>query len=349
MTYQNYTIGDDIVQIALGKPEGLADAVARPTNVYLLLGDACALINTGHSSQVQSLLAAIREAGITPAQIERVLYTSWDVEALGGASYFPQADHFVLSPDMIQPSGLEKIVARKRGDFLKLARQIERHLGNHGKVDDADAAALEESSEVDADDAYAAAEAFAAWYYPPAAEVFRCIPLRDGQFVRAGNYEFEVMATPGPTAGSMALYEEKHAFLFSGNFALVGMPEEISEVQGYLISLERMMKRKVEQIFPTYGLPQGRGNWALGGALRFMNNFLTSAPQALVKTPTVLEFIELDLGYRPDDLVELVFSYRKYRALFEELVRTHQIAAEGEGMERRYGTDVDDPRASIRR
>ncbi len=334
MTYHNHTIADGVVQIELGKPDGLAESIARPTNVYLLRGETCALINTGHSSQIQSLAAAIREAGITPAHIERVIYTSWDVESLGGASYFPQADHFVLSPDMIQPSNLEKQVAKRRNEFLRLAKKIDREL-----------AKAEPESEVSD---YAKAEAFASWYYPPAADLFRCIPLRDGQFVRAGNLEFEVTATPGPSSGNLSLYNAENSWLFLGNFAISGIPSEISEVQGYLISLERMMKRKVEQVFPTYGSPQGRGNWTLGGAMRFMNSFLTSAPQALLKSPTILEFIELDLGYMPDDLVEMVFLYRKYHAMFEELVRTQNMAAEGEGLERRYGTDIADPRASIR-
>lgn len=335
MTYHNHTIADGIVQIELGKPDGLAESIARPNNVYLLRGDTCALINTGHSSQIQSLLAAIREAGITPAHIERIIYTSWDVESLGGASYFPQADHFVLSPDMIQPSNLEKQVAKRRSEFLRLAKKIERELA---KPESEDEGAR-----------YAAAEDFASWYYPTAADLFRCIPLRDGQFVRAGNLEFEVMATSGPSSGNLSLYSAENSWLFSGSFAISGLPTEISEVQGYLISLERLMKCKVEQIFPTYGSPQGRGNWTLGGAMRFLNSFLTSAPQALVKSPTILEFIELDLGYLPEDLVEVVFLYRKYHALFEELVRTQSMAAEGEGLERRYGTDVADPRASIRR
>lgn len=335
MTYHNHTIADGIVQIELGKPDGLAESIARPNNVYLLRGDTCALINTGHSSQIQSLLTAIREAGITPAHIERIIYTSWDVESLGGASYFPQADHFVLSPDMIQPSNLEKQVAKRRSEFLRLAKKIERELA---KPESEDEGAR-----------YAAAEDFASWYYPTAADLFRCIPLRDGQFVRAGNLEFEVMATSGPSSGNLSLYSAENSWLFSGSFAISGLPTEISEVQGYLISLERLMKCKVEQIFPTYGSPQGRGNWTLGGAMRFLNSFLTSAPQALVKSPTILEFIELDLGYLPEDLVEVVFLYRKYHALFEELVRTQSMAAEGEGLERRYGTDVADPRASIRR
>lgn len=334
MNYQNHTVAEGIVQIALGKPEGLAESIARSTNVYLLQGDTFALINTGHSSQIQSLLAAIREAGISPDRIERVIYTSWDGEALGGASYFPQADHFVLSPDMIQPSGLEKQIAKRRSEFLRLAKQIDRSVST-------DETAAESTG-------YDAAEQFASWYYPSAADLFRCIPLRDGQFVRAGNLEFEVMATPGPSSGNLSLYNAENAWLFAGNFAISGMPTEISAVQSYLISLERMMKRQVEQVFPTYGSPQGRGNWTLGGALRFMNSFLTSAPQALIKSPTILEFIELDLGYMPEDLVEVVFLYRKYHALFEELVRTQNMAAEGEGLDRRYGTDVSDPRASIR-
>ncbi len=335
MTYHIHTIADGVVQIELGKPDGLAESIARPTNVYLLRGETCALINTGHSSQVQSLLAAIREAGITPAHIERVLYTSWDVESVGGASYFPQADHFVLSPDMIQPSNLEKLVAKRRSEFLRLAKKIDSELAK--------------SDLVDKISSYEDVETFTSWYYPTAAELFRCIPLRDGQFVRAGNLEFEVMATSGPSSGNLSLYNAENSWLFSGNFALSGMPDEISEVQRYLISLERMMKRKVEQVFPTYGAPQGRGNWTLGGAMRFMNSFLTSAPQALVKSPTILEFIALDLGYMPEDLVEVVFLYRKYHALFEELVRTQTMAAEGEGLERRYGIDVADARASIRR
>ncbi|MBA2662020.1 MAG: MBL fold metallo-hydrolase [Bradymonadaceae bacterium] len=326
-----HKLADDVIQISLSKPAGLAQPAGRSNNVYLLLGEACALINAGHPSQFQSLLAAIREAGITPAHIERVIYTSWDVDMLAGASNFLQADHFVFSADMVEPTSLEKHVDAQREAFRATARQLRDHIIT---ADGADLGSV---------------EAFIAAYYPPVTEQFKGIPLRGGHFVRAGNLELEVLATPGPTAGHACLYSADRKWLFSGNFSMAGLPEEIVEVQAYLIGLERLMKLSVERLLPAFGQAYERGNWTLGRALRFMNHFLSSAPSALVQGPTVLEFIERDLGYRPDDLVELVFAFRKYRALFDELVRTHNIEARGIELARRYGTDIDDPRASIRR
>ncbi|MFU8804719.1 MAG: MBL fold metallo-hydrolase [Bradymonadaceae bacterium] len=330
MPYVIEELADDLFRIELSKSKGLADPIGRPNNVYLIRSRYPALIGAGHPTQFQKLSDALRELGVSPSELERVIHTSWDVDVLAGASNFADVDHFVLSPNMVEPLDYESLVDAIRRDILEVA--------------DALVASMPDA-EFDSERIKRVLRA----YYPPAPRHLKFIPIRGGHILRASSLELEVLATDGPGPGHCCLYEPRRKWLFSGDFALMGLPEMLTEAQAYLISLERLVTLDVGLLLPTHGAPDNQGRWTLARAFRFFNNFLSSVPTALVRAPTILEFIEQDLGHRPEDLVELVFACRRYRVLFEELVRLRAIAAEGSGLERRYGTDVDDPRKGLRR
>jgi hypothetical protein len=75
---------------------------------------------------------------------------------------------------------------------------------------------------------------------------------------------------------------------------------------------------------------------------------MSNAPSVLFRSPTLPEFMERDWGFRPEHAAEIVWQGMMYHSLLEELVRADVIEAEGDGMARKYGTDVDDPREQIR-
>ena len=329
-TYVLEELASDLVRIELPKYKGFAEPIGHATNVYLIRGKAPALIGAGHPTQFKILSNALRELGVSASQIERVIYTSWDVDVLAGATNFVEVDHFVFSPDMVTPFDYESQVEAIRQEIFELADDIIAALPEAGFEREG----LEHNLQT---------------YYPAMPRRLNFIPLREGLKVQAGSLTLDVLASPGPFAGHCCLYEAERKWLFSGDFAFQGMPENLEEAQTYLLSLERLAGLDVNLAFPTRGKHDTRGRWALSRGFRFFNNFLSSVPSALVRAPTILEFIEQDLGYRPENLLELVYTYRRYLLLFDELVRLRVITCEGSGLNRQYGTNVSDPREGLRR
>lgn len=328
--FQLDAVGDDLVRIALAKPPGLPEAASQPNNVYLLDGPAPALIGAGHPSQFRSLCEALRQAGAAASTIERVVYPSWQIDVLGGATNFPQADHFVLSPDMVEPLDYESAIDARRQRIRALGErvvEVEQRF---------DTGALERL------------EGFLERYYPRMPARLRFAPMRGGHSVAAGRCRFEVIATPGPHPGHLALYDAQAGLLFSGSFSLRGMPDQLDAVQPYLVSLERLLDIEADWVLPTYGRAEQDSRWVLHRAHAFLNNFMSNAAMAMPSSPTAIEFIEADRGRPIDDLAELVLLLGQYLPPLDELVRARMIDAEGDGLTRRYGVDVDDPRGQVR-
>lgn len=87
--------------------------------------DALTLIETGPASTMETLLAAIEQAGFDPAQIERIVVTHIHLDHAGGAGLLlrrlPRARlyvHPVGAPHMIDPSRLMASATRIYGDLM---------------------------------------------------------------------------------------------------------------------------------------------------------------------------------------------------------------------------------------
>ncbi|MGM0557214.1 MAG: MBL fold metallo-hydrolase [Myxococcota bacterium] len=328
--YEIERVTDTLHRIGLEKPEDYPPPVGQANNVYLLGGEYPALINAGHPSQFDALCQALHELEAAPSQIHRIVYTSWRIDVLGAAPNFPGADHFVLSPDMMQPRDYEAYIGERRQAFLTDAEHI---VDQHDNYDDDDL-----------DDA----EAFARRYWPRMTHRLNFIPIRSGHSVAAGSLSFEAIEAPGANPGNLALYDSQAETLFCGDVTLKGMPDFIDDVQPYLVSLERLLKIEAEHLLPNFGKASLRSQWMIKRALSFLNNFLSNAPAAMHEAPTVIEFIEADRGHKLDSLVELVFEMQRYRRPMDELARARMIDTEGQGLAKRYGVDVEDPRENLR-
>jgi glyoxylase-like metal-dependent hydrolase (beta-lactamase superfamily II) len=328
--YELEQVTGPVHRIALEKSGSYPPPVDQPNNVYLLDGRRPALINAGHPTQFDGLCQALHEVGVAPSRIHRVVHTSWRIDVLGAAASFPDADHFVLSPDMIQPRDYEAYVERQRSRFVDDARSI---VDQHDYYDEDD---LEQ------------ALAFAKQYWPRMTHRLDLVPIRSGHTVAAGELSFEVIETPGANPGNTALYDSAEGVLFCGDITLKGMPDFIDDVQPYLVSLERLLKIEAEHLLPNFGPASPRSQWMIKRALSFLNNFLSNAPAAMHEAPTVLEFIETDRGHRLENLAEMVFALQRFRRPMDELARARMIETEGKGLSRRYGVDVDDPRNKVR-
>ncbi len=323
-----HSISEGITRIELPAPVAIGEGLATPVNIYLIDDPSPALINAGHPAHSDNLLGALRACGVTPAQIERIIATSWQIDVIGGATHFPRADLFVLSPDMKTPRDYEMWVDTRRQIWRRLAQEI---------------ASFDEGFEP------AAVDDAVERFFPRMTRNLRFAPLRNGQFIQAGPLHLEVLATAGPGPGHMALYEADEQLLFCGDFAMSGLPDRLTDAQSYLISLERLAELPSKLALPNRGRTFEQGRWTVSRAANFLNNFLSNAPAVLVRAPTVMEFIERDRGVTADEPLKLMRGCLLFRALFDELVRTRTIAAEGQGLTRRYGVDVDDPREKLRR
>ena len=326
---ETHQIRPNLNRIELEMPGDLPEPASEPRNVYLLAGEAPALINAGHPQQFEALSKAIRSLGVELVDIARILHTSWAVASLGGAKNFPETDHFVLSPDMVEPRDYQRIVDGRRRNLMEFGDELLEH---------------EEFADQDRGDL----ESFAEKYFPALPRQLDFVPIRSGHVVRVGEYALEVIATPGPESGHACFFDADEDLLFTGDFSIDGMPTHLDDVQSYFVSLERLIELDASTVLPNSGEPRDRGTWALQGAHRFINNFMSHAPQAMYEEPTLVEFARRDWGGQPDDFAQVVLEMRVYRALMQELVRSRMVEAKGEGLDRRFGTDFDDPREDLR-
>ncbi len=79
--------------------------------------------------------------------------------------------------------------------------------------------------------------------------------LKDGQTIRMGDSDFEVVRTPGHSSDSLCLYCEKEKVLFSGD-----TPIRIRTIGGsyskeFVCALERLAKRNIRTIYPGHDMP----------------------------------------------------------------------------------------------
>jgi len=83
--------------------------------------------------------------------------------------------------------------------------------------------------------------------------------LKEGEIIKAGDTELEVIHTPGHTPGSICLYDKKNKTLYSGDTVFAdgvgrtdtpgGDPATLKE------SLDKLAKLQVDRIMPGHGRP----------------------------------------------------------------------------------------------
>jgi glyoxylase-like metal-dependent hydrolase (beta-lactamase superfamily II) len=89
-------------------------------------------------------------------------------------------------------------------------------------------------------------------------------PLRDGERVRAGSLDLEVVHLPGHTAGSVGFYDAAGKTLFSGDSVLPGITpnpffngisDNPSGPGPFLDSIARLRKMDIDLVLPGHGEP----------------------------------------------------------------------------------------------
>ena len=81
--------------------------------------------------------------------------------------------------------------------------------------------------------------------------------LEDGSMLDLGNYQLQVVHTPGHTSGCICLYEPRAGLLFTGDTVFAGGTlSEIAvsgNVSDYVNSVRRLSNLKIQQLFPGHG------------------------------------------------------------------------------------------------
>jgi glyoxylase-like metal-dependent hydrolase (beta-lactamase superfamily II) len=295
---------------------------AKPTSVYLLRGDAPALVGAGHPTQSDALIAALDELGVPASSIRRIVVGSWSPAVLGGVVSFPRADWFVATPDMIAPRHYDTWLDEERATFVGLVDEILERSGEWSR------------------------EALDGWLeraFPRVTDHLDFVPVRTGQTVQAGSFELEVVSAPGPNPGHSVLWNATHRLAFTGDLQMRGLPAHVESARDYLVALERTMDLEPQWMLPTHGEPTPYARRRLKSMLQFCNNFLSNVAMTLAGGKSVLEFVDADLGYRPETLVEYAEEVRRRRPFLEELAASGMVETSGDGLDKRYGTDVEAP------
>ena len=79
--------------------------------------------------------------------------------------------------------------------------------------------------------------------------------LRDGDVIRMGDRDFEVIHTPGHSSDSICLYNEAEGVLFAGDSPLLINSTKQTHEAGFLTALEKLCARDIQRIYFGHGAP----------------------------------------------------------------------------------------------
>jgi glyoxylase-like metal-dependent hydrolase (beta-lactamase superfamily II) len=79
--------------------------------------------------------------------------------------------------------------------------------------------------------------------------------LRDGDCIKMGDRDFEIIHTPGHSSDSICLYNEAEGVLFAGDSPLLIASPTGTYEAGFLTSLEKLCARDVRRIYFGHGAP----------------------------------------------------------------------------------------------
>ncbi len=216
----------------------------RPTivNVYLLhSGDEWAVVDTGVNSadSIATFEAALKFAGCAPEHIRKVICTH----------HHP--DHFGTSKTYKAFGGAEVYLHRREYESTQSFAPHERSADavhffiQHG---------MPFSRFVSVP---SPGEFWAELYQPAVPDHF----IDDGDVIRVGNFEVEVITTPGHTPGHCVLYLRRQRLMIVGDHLLPKITPHVGIYPGsppnpladYLDSLRKVQRFDVNMVLPAHG------------------------------------------------------------------------------------------------
>jgi glyoxylase-like metal-dependent hydrolase (beta-lactamase superfamily II) len=85
------------------------------------------------------------------------------------------------------------------------------------------------------------------------------VVLRDGDWLKMGDEDFEVIHTPGHSSDSICLYSPAEGVLFAGDSPLLITSPTGTYEAGFLSALEKLCARDVRRIYFGHGAPLTEG------------------------------------------------------------------------------------------
>jgi len=213
------------------------------TNTYLVKGDdGHLLIDAGYGNMeaLESLDEQLTEIGVALTDISQIVVTHAHFDHYGLADRLRQ-----ISRAKIALHYLEKnLLARRRANIGEFLRQTEQWFSANGVP----------SSEIPATPT-PSAEA-SSFTTPPLPD----IDLRNGEGITAGNYNFQVIWTPGHSPGHICLYEPAHRLFFAGDHVLPVITPHINlqplsnanPLGDFLSSLNKVKHLDVNLVLPAH-------------------------------------------------------------------------------------------------
>ena len=128
--------------------------------------------------------------------------------------------------------------------------------------------------------------------------------LEDGSMIDLGNYELQVIHTPGHTSGCICLYEPRAGLLFTGDTVFAGGTlSEIAvggNVSDYVNSVRRLSNLKVKQLYPGHGSVSSTPDEDLPKAIVYAQTMLDDCKaffEAFIKTRKLQGKLGSAFGY----------------------------------------------------
>jgi hydroxyacylglutathione hydrolase len=142
-------------------------------------------------------------------------------------------------------------------------------------------------------------------YHDQASKPFRVdVWLEGGSMIDLGNYELQVIHTPGHTSGCICLYEPRAGLLFTGDTVFAGGTlSEIAvggNVSDYVDSVRRLSNLKVKQLYPGHGKVSGAPDEDLPRAIVYAQTMLDDCKtffEAFTKTRKLQDKLGSAFGY----------------------------------------------------
>jgi hydroxyacylglutathione hydrolase len=145
---------------------------------------------------------------------------------------------------------------------------------------------------------------FSKYHDAPSKPFWVDIWLEDDSIIDLGNYELQVIHTPGHTSGCICLYEPRAGFLFTGDTIFAGGTlSEIAvggNVSDYVNSVRRLSNLKIKEIYPGHGKVSGTPDEDLPKAITYAQTMLDDCKtffEAFIKTRKLQDKLGTVFGY----------------------------------------------------
>jgi glyoxylase-like metal-dependent hydrolase (beta-lactamase superfamily II) len=213
------------------------------TNVYLLRGDdGCLMIDTGWNSSkaLKSMKEQLNEIGLDFEDISRVIITHTHADHYGLTGRLKEETDLDISVHRLEKEALES----RQEDLKEMMQRTEQWFRRHGVP----------------------SESFPTHRITPSERRrFRNPTMPDStlngdESIPVGDFNLELVWTPGHSPGHICLYERSRKILFSGDHVLPGITPNISlqpqsdgnPLGDFLDSLRNLKQLDVDMVLPAH-------------------------------------------------------------------------------------------------